>query len=479
MEQVRQILDASWVWRMLMALCRWTGAQWRSSGVVQWFLHPPGWWARASERSLFFRLWSLVRGGLCRLYRWLRLDRLLEGSLFLRCGLWCTISAALAPLLPTMAALGLVLVSFASLGLAMAAQRERRLYYASMNKYFLLFAGVYLAAVFLSVSPKGSFLPGILFLCFSLFALAVENALTSRRGAVVFTGGLVVSAAAVSMVGIAQYLLGASGASSWVDSDMFSEITVRVYSTLQNPNMLAEYLVLLLPLGAALLLSARSMWARLWWLGCSGLIALCLLLTFSRGAYLAALIAMGLFAVMMRPQLLLLLPVGLAGLYLVLPDTIIARFTSIGDLGDSSTSYRVAIWMGSLSMLKDHWIIGVGPGTAAFNKVYPAYGYAAANAQHTHNLLLQLVSDGGILALLLFLLIIFSFVRQACAAFSRCGDWRTRLFPAAVVSGVMGFLAQGMTEYSFYNYRVALVFWSVLGLGVVWARLAGEEGEQG
>lgn len=475
---MQRILNASWVWRMLLALCQWTGDQWRASNVVRWFLHPRNWGAAASEHSVFFKLWSLVRRGLCGLYGRLRLDVLFRGSVFLRCGLWCTISAALAPLLPTMAALGLVLVSFASLALTLAAQRERSLRYAPMNQYLLLFAGVYLTAIFLSVTPRQSLLPGVLFLCFALFALVVENALDTRRGAMVFSGALVVSAAAVSMVGVAQYLLGASGASSWVDSDMFSEITVRVYGTLQNPNMLAEYLVLLLPLSAALLLSARSLWARVWWLGCSGLIVLCLLLTFSRGAYLAALIAMGLFAVMMRPQLLLLLPVGLAGLYLVLPDTVIARFTSIGNLGDSSTSYRVAIWMGSLSMLRDHWLLGVGPGTAAFNKVYPAYGYAAANAQHTHNLLLQLVSDGGIWALVLFLLLILAFLRQLCTAFSRCGDWRTRLFPAAAVTGVLGFLAQGMTEYSFYNYRVALVFWSVLGLGSAWARLAGEEGSR-
>ena len=46
---------------------------------------------------------------------------------------------------------------------------------------------------------------------------------------------------------------------------------------------------------------------------------------------------------------------------------------------------------------------------------------------------------------------------------------------SAVLAGVMGFLAQGMTDYSFYNYRVTLVFWAMLGLGAVWARVATEE----
>ena len=475
MERMRRILDASLLWRGLMAVCLWFGGQWRNSNVVQWFLHPGERGRAAARSSLFFRLWQGCRGALCRIYEKLRLDRLFAGSIFLRCGLWCALTAAVAPLLPTMAVLALVLVSFASLALVLIRQRERQLCYSPMNPYLLVFAGIYLAAIALSVTPRGSLQPGILFICFTLFALVVENVVTTRRQAVVFTGVLVVSAGAVSLVGVMQYLLGVTGESSWVDSEMFSSITTRVYSTLQNPNMLAEYLVLVLPLGVALLLSVRGVSGRLWWLGCSALIGLCLLLTLSRGGWVGALIAGAIFVVLINPRLLVLVPFALVALYFVMPDTVIQRFTSIGDLGDSSTSYRVSIWMGSLAMLKDYWLCGIGPGTEAFNMVYPIYGYAAANAQHSHNLLLQLVSDGGIWLLAVFLLMILAFTRQICVALSRSRDRRDRYFLAAVLAGVMGFLAQGMTDYSFYNYRVTLVFWAMLGLGAVWARVATEE----
>ena len=33
-----------------------------------------------------------------------------------------------------------------------------------------------------------------------------------------------------------------------------------------------------------------------------------------------------------------------------------------------------------------------------------------------------------------------------------------------------GFLVQAMTDYSFYNYRVMLIFWVYLALGMVVAR---------
>ena len=40
----------------------------------------------------------------------------------------------------------------------------------------------------------------------------------------------------------------------------------------------------------------------------------------------------------------------------------ISRFTSIGDMTDGSTTYRVSIWLGTLDMLKHYWLCGIGPG---------------------------------------------------------------------------------------------------------------------
>ena len=157
-------------------------------------------------------------------------------------------------------------------------------------------------------------------------------------------------------------------------------------------------------------------------------------------------------------------------MYFVLPDTVITRFTSIGDLTDNSTSYRVYIWMGVLAMLKDYWLCGIGPGDAAFNMVYPAYSYNSIDAPHSHNLFLQMVCDAGICALVVFFLLLFHYFRMLCTAVSREKDWQSRLFQIAFGSGVCGFMVQAMTDYSFYNYRVMFLFWAYLALGALAAR---------
>jgi len=473
MERVKQILDASLLWRVLMALCLWFGDQWRQSAVVRWFLNPPVWGQAATRNSLLYRLWSLMWGGLHRLFRALRLNRLFEGSVFLHTAFWCALPVILAPLLPTMAVLALALVAYCAVALRLLQDGGHPLAYSPVNKYLLLYAGVYLAAAFMSVTPRGSLQPALLIVFFTLVPVAMENTFTTRKALEMLAGMMVLAGTLVGAIGVGQYLLGATGAAAWVDSDMFSGITTRVWSTLQNPNVLAEYLLLTIPLGVALCLTGKAWKRRMFWLACCGVMGLCMIFTFSRGGWLGLIIAAGIFVLLLEPRLLMLAPFALVALYFVMPDTVINRLLSVGNLGDSSTSYRVAIWMGSLAMLKDYWMCGIGPGTAAFNLVYPAYSYSAANAQHAHNLYLQMTIDGGICLLLLFLVVLFVLYRRSCACIAREKGVR-RIHLIAILSGLTGFLAQSMTDYSFYNYRVVLVFWATIGLGACWLNLKKE-----
>lgn len=126
--------------------------------------------------------------------------------------------------------------------------------------------------------------------------------------------------------------------------------------------------------------------------------------------------------------------------------------------------------MGTLAMLKNYWLCGIGPGTEAFNRVYPAYSYNSIIAPHSHNLFLQIVCDAGIAALAVFLILMFVYFRMMCAALHREEDWTSRLNQVAFTGGVCGFLVQAMTDYSFYNYRVLFLFWAYLALGALCAR---------
>ena len=46
---------------------------------------------------------------------------------------------------------------------------------------------------------------------------------------------------------------------------------------------------------------------------------------------------------------------------------------------------------------------------------------------------------------------------------------------AAVIAGLFGFLLQGMFDYVWYNYRVFLMFWIFIGMGIASGRCASDK----
>ena len=471
MEKVQAIWSASILGRFFAAISAWCGRQWQKSHVVTKFLTPSGSNAAISDHSLVTRCLKLLHGRLHKLYTKLKLDKIFSGSIFLQVFLWALLPVALSPLLPTMAVLGLSMVGYISLFLVRIRQDSLQPAHNATNRYIALYAFIYLAATFLSVTRSGSLKIGLLTVALLLFCLVLQSAVTTKKQLQLLISTMIVIATVVSLFGLYQYLFQAGyNAQEWVDSAMFDDITFRVSSTMQNPNMLGQYLILMIPLAVASILSSKTWGKTIFWTACCGIMLLCIVLTFSRGAWLGLLFAACIFLVLLSPRLILLAPVLLILAFFLMPDTVITRFTSIGDMTDASTTYRVYIWLGVLGMLKYYWLCGVGPGEDAFNVVYPAFSYNGVDAPHAHNLFLQMICDAGIAALIVFLLILFHYVRTLAISLRKSTHWRGRLFQSASIASIGGFLVQGMTDYSFYNYRLMFTFWIFLAVGSLIAR---------
>ena len=154
----------------------------------------------------------------------------------------------------------------------------------------------------------------------------------------------------------------------------------------------------------------------------------CMLLTYSRGCYLGLLLSVLVFLVLLDWRFLIPAAVLLALSPLYVPDSIWQRLLSIGNMGDTSTSYRASIWIGTLRMLKDFWLCGVGPGENPFNSVYPVYALSAVDAPHSHNLYLQLICDTGITGLIVFLGFLGSLLRSLITTMRHCRRRETKIF---------------------------------------------------
>ena len=149
------------------------------------------------------------------------------------------------------------------------------------------------------------------------------------------------------------------------------------------------------------------------------------------------------------------------------PSAILSRISSVGNLEDTSTSYRVYIWKGTLRMLKDYWTTGIGVGQGAYDKIYPGYSYSTIVAPHAHNLYLVILSEMGFLGLFGFAALIIFLIKKLYVAQSNAESRDIKLISLSLMTAMLGFLLQGMFDNVWYNYRVFLFFWMFVAFGSV------------
>ncbi len=384
----------------------------------------------------------------------------------------------LAPLAPTMALAGLSVLTLGSLLIKSMTDPEFRWRYDGLGFLLLAFVMIYLFAALSSFAMAKSLSIWAIYAVFIgayfLIINLIQRPVQLRHLLVTFG----VSGLLVCLYGICQYLFGWDTAQAWMDEEMFSDIKMRIYSTLENPNVLGEYILLVLPVTIGLFWTGRGVLQKLTYAGISAVLFVALILTFSRGCWVGLLVAAAVFVTFAAGKLWGLGLIALPIIPAILPESIINRFTSIGDMKDSSTSYRVYIWMGTLAMIRDFWVSGIGMGAEAFTAVYPFYSYNGIVAPHSHNLFLQILVESGVVGIAVFGMILLFFLKQMATGYQLGGGKGATLSTliTAISAGVCGFLVQGMFDNCFYNYRVMLIFWVVLGLGMACQRVAKEGG---
>ena len=309
----------------------------------------------------------------------------------------------------------------------------------------------------------------IFLLFFSSIGLGVLTSLliTDKKTAGFFLNCILAAVFVTSVYGALQRYLGIEIRSEFIDTRISAEIIGRVFSTMDNPNNYAEYLLLFLPFLISKFFNEKNETLNIinFLVIAAGLYAL--IYTLSRGAYAAFIFGALIYVVILNPKLL---PIGAIFAILiipVLPDFIINRFTTIGR--DSSSAYRVMIWQGSFRALKDYWAPGAGMGPASFKHIFGQYAEPLARrAMHSHNLFLQLFFDTGFGGAASFIAFLVFYFRKLFSALKTNSVYLKNLLGASFFA-VGGILAFGMVEYVWFYPRVLLTFWIAVGfsLGVV------------
>lgn len=241
-----------------------------------------------------------------------------------------------------------------------------------------------------------------------------------------------------------------------------------------NANILAGALAVLMPLPVALML--RADWTRRRWLvaGCALLSAAMLaaiLLTQSRGAYLAAAAALGVLLALRWPKLWYALPVvvvagGIAVLQMGLnsPAGEVAASSALNGLDG-----RLELWSRAIYAISDFPFTGIGIGT--FERVipvlYPLFTIGPDTViAHAHNLLLQVGVDLGLPGLIAYLAIfinVFAGLVQRLRRRDGTLDWA---LAAGVLGSLIAMFTHGIFDVPVWGARPAVLPWLLIALAV-------------
>ncbi|HNS02799.1 MAG TPA: O-antigen ligase family protein [Anaerolineae bacterium] len=339
-----------------------------------------------------------------------------------------------------------------------------------------------LAALGLSLLAAPSYREGLPELLKWLQVLALYLAaavLLTRRRAGWLIAALLAAGVGQALLGLHQFLT-QTGPEAFILPGGF----MRAYGAFRQPNPYAGYLGLAAPLAISLALwswrgslgkARRAHGLRLALTAAAGLISLGLLVSWSRGAWLAfgAALAVVLLAQARRaaPAMLALavlaaLTLGLLGAADLLPPAIAGRLGALQDYvglvdvartevtdANFSVVERIAHWQAALDMWRDHLWLGVGAGNYAV--VYEQYNLPRwyQSLGHAHNVYLNFAAEAGLLGLLAYGWFWLAALWQGL----RCAAQRNRL-ASAVGAGVLGGLVAASVHNFFDNLWVQHIY---------------------
>ncbi len=359
----------------------------------------------------------------------------------------------------------IILVFFAFMCKVVRGKRSIKL--DALDLAVLFFAFLLFLGGVVSASSSTSIMASCVFVCFMVMYFLITNLIKTSALLRKMLLLLVIAFFVCSLIGVYQNFFGIAD-TTWTDTDMFSDIQTRVVSTFENPNVFGEYLIMIMPMALAFFIMTygfknKSAVAVVIVTALSSLI-----FTWSRGAWLGLIFSLIIYFIIISRHAIALYFVAVAALPFsipFLPSSIIDRFSSIGDMTDTSTSYRVYIWEAVGDMIGDWWLGGIGVGTGAFGKVYPAYALSGIEAApHSHNLYFQIFLELGIFGFLAFIMVLFFSASKCFSCFSKGTTRETKLISGAALTGILAILVQGLTDYVWYNYRVFLIFWVVAAI---------------
>ena len=470
--------------RIGRAICRWV----QGSALCQ-FVWREGTLPKSWRESVSCSLFTLILNLPCTLVRWIyrvgkgvwdgslvfRALSAMGGASFFLMGLFLLVML-IAPHQIWNNAYGLLgAVGVTALFVVGSASRPKHhLESAIFGPYMLFYLMCIGCALVASLSTRLSMrffsFHVISFLIVVLVVSSVKRYEQLRLMVALAVAGITVAA----LYGCYQGYVGVEIVASQQDMTVNYGMPGRVYSFFDNPNNFAELLVMLIPLDLGILMAAKTWRGKLWsfvaLLPCLAAIGL----TYSRSGWIGLALAVCVFIALENWRLVpVMLVAGLCAIPF-LPETIYNRILTIGNMKDSSTRYRFAIYDAARDLMNDHWYKGVGLGSDVMKQAFHAYPamFDGSFPIHTHNNYLQMWGETGIWGFLSYLAVLAYTLKTGVKQYYQTMDKRVRHMLAAALGAFCGILVIGFAEYTWFYPRNMFIYWFLVGVIMACVKLS-------
>ncbi len=391
--------------------------------------------------------------------------------------LWTVLLSAAIPVLPEYFA------PFLAIGSLIAAyfdakRRNTILQIGPVGKLILVFIAYMAIGITYSAHPLNSLATLAMWMSMFCVYLSLTTVIHTRHRLHTTLFVLGIAAAFIGLVACIQYvLLGAFGTTvsnqlwlpldEWFYSIFPFAVNIhradhRACGTFTNPNMLGEYLAMILPLIGCYAFSGfrtrRTLVAR----GFVFIIVLGVIASFSRGAYIS-LLAIVLMILVLNSKRITPLALCLVAAISLVPEAITGRLLSIGQIDkDFAIFERLSAWEVALPTIINRPVFGLGPGVSNFAELL---GNAGIGALHSHNLILQLLLEGGFVALFILCAVAIRLLQNNLEIGNRTR--RGSGFGNALVIFTIVFIVYGMVDYPFLSPKLVGTFLMILSIADV------------
>ncbi len=388
-------------------------------------------------------------------------------------------------------------------------QHNRPLQIGTVGKILLIYIGYMLITTLYSKNFLHSLSTVAMWAFFFMVYLIVSNLLTDDERCDAMLLCVTAVAGVVGLIACCQYRIGyfaginPTGFWDFIDNFVYEILPMRIeslyyymrsFSTFSNPNLLAEYLMTVAPFVIYFNFCERRKGTRLFCRICLLLTLAGVLFSFSRGGYMALIVLCVALVILNFRHRFAAVSMYLVSAFILVPDEVVKRLLSIlpgikiggkvfgsitsapnapgstvittpaeiinSSTADLAVNDRFRIWIECLKSFTERPIFGYGAGIQNTWDMLEANG---VHAVHAHNLILQLLMEGGVVALGIMSVLGF-FVLRYGIRLVRCGKKRAFWMGFAVLMFAACFFVHGLVDYPLLTPKLIANFMMILAI---------------